>query len=87
MVNFSSKNINLGDSKNIVINKIIATGKSMISKTTYVSINLFVIKLKAEISNERCIAQSRGTIDKFEKIWGAIGRALNPSHPLTNDAR
>ena len=73
---FTSKTIILGISHNIVLNRIISTGKSVILKNENLSVELLCYKLKIEISNERCMAQRRGDITKFEKVWGNVDGAV-----------
>ena len=57
---FTSKTIILGISDNIVLNRIISIGKSVIMKNENPSVELLCYKLKMEISNERCMEQRRG---------------------------
>ena len=47
----------LGSSVNIVKNRVIDVGKSMIAKQVNLSVDLYVNKLRIELSNERCSAQ------------------------------
>ena len=76
ILTFTSKTIILGISDNIVLNRIISIGKSVILKNENLCVELLCYKLKIEISNERYMAQRRGDITKFEKVWGNVDRAL-----------
>ena len=77
---FSFKKIVFGVPNDIVINQIISIGKSMITRQLNLTKEVFILKLKIDIANEKCMAQRHCKLHKFEEKWGKINLALNSLH-------
>ena len=77
---FTAKKVILGDSSDVVIDRIITLGKSMIMKQSNLSFEFFIAKLKNDITTERCIARKRDDMVKFTDVWGGISNALENVH-------
>ena len=76
MVSLTCDKVILGSSVSIVENRVIDVGKGMIARKVKLSVNLFINKLKIELSNERCIAQRNGLLERFKEIWGPLETTL-----------
>ena len=58
------------------MNLVISIGKSLIAKQGHLNINHFVLRLKIDVMNEKCMAKNHRRLEYFEKVWGSIDRAL-----------
>ena len=74
---FSAKKIILCDPGNVVTDLAILVGKSMIRRQTNLGLVLFIMNLNMHIMNEKCIAQKRCRLLRYEEVWGKIDAALN----------
>ena len=75
-VSFTYKTIILGSSDSIALSYIISIGKGMVAREENLNTELFVIRLRTEIQNERYVARNRGTVKTLEAIWGQLDMAL-----------
>ena len=75
-ITFSSKKVILGVSDDIVVNRIISIGKSVISKYENINVQIFIIKFKIEMENEKCVSRRRGSVAQFNEIWGGLWGGL-----------
>ena len=75
-VRLCSKKIFLGVPNDSVMNLVISIGKSLITKQGQLSINQFILRLKTEVLNEKCIAKNHRRLEYFEKVWGRMSTAL-----------
>ena len=65
----TSNKIFLGVPNDTVMNLLIFIAKSMIAKQCHLSINQFVLRLKIEVMNEKCMAKTSKRLEKYEEVW------------------
>ena len=75
-ITFTPRKVILGVVDNIVLNRIICIGKSVISRYENINVQIFAIKFKIELENERCVAHYRGSMAQFNETWGCFLEGL-----------